>query len=499
MLIWLILIPLVVSALIGFAKLPGRPMAIASALLTTLLTVAALCQWETAPDKVAVEAFSLGLSLPLSRIMLVLTALVTLAAAIGLRAPSATAARSWSISMLLISAGATGAFVSENMLSFFAFHELALIPTFIMIGCYGRGDRRSISWTTTIYLGLASMVLLAGIIMLKYALALPDYDFASIATAIQGADFSNSGDYLRLVGLLLLIGFGALVSLFPLHSWAARAYASAPTPVAMLHAGVLKKFGLYGLFTIASLLGPANEYVFGPWLNYLLICLLGNVLIVGFVTMDKGRLDDMLGNSSVMHMGYLFLGFAAYIAYQPLHLELAFSGAALLMLAHGLGIGLLFLLTGQIEAQTRTLELDSMGGLGSKLPLLGFLFGLAAMASIGLPLLASFPGEFAIFVSCFQGVEFGSSAAMSCPASCIGTLFGGVGPVQVAAICAMWGLVIGAIYMLRAFRNIFTGPVAMASVRATKLSCCDIVAAVILAAALIFFGIFPQVGLQLVG
>ncbi len=503
MLIWLILTPLIISALIGFAKAPGRPMAIASAGVSALLTIFALCQWESAPEKVSVDALSLSLELPLSRIMLVLTSLVTLAAAIGLRAPNAQAERSWSISMLMISAGATGAFVSSNMLAFFAFHELALIPTFIMIGCYGRGDRRIISWTTTIYLGLASMVLLAGIVMLRTGLMIADYDFASLEVAVKRLQYApefyaSQKAYLSTAGLLLLVGFGSLVSLFPFHSWAAPAYASAPTPVAMLHAGVLKKFGLYGLFTIASFLGPVNELLFGAWLPYLLVCLLGNVLWVGYVTMNKGRLDDMLGNSSVMHMGYLFLAFAAYVAYMPQSLELAFNGAALLMLAHGLGIGLLFLLTGQIEAQTRTLELDSMGGLGKKLPVLGFLFGLAAMASIGLPLLASFPGEFAIFVSCFQGVQWGASADC-CPASCIGNLFGGVGPVQVAAILAMWGLVIGAIYMLRAFRQIFAGPVAMASVRATQLSCYDLVAASLLAASLVFFGIFPQYALQLLG
>ncbi len=497
MLICLILVPIIASALIGFMRLPGRPLAIASALISALLTIVVL----TGSPQPDTSSLQLTLDLPLSRIMLVLTALVTLAAAIGLRAPDAQASRSWSISMLLISAGATGAFMSDNMISFFAFHELALIPTFIMIGCYGRGDRRTISWTATIYLGLASMVLLAGIILLTYALNLPDFNFSSIAPAVAAGTISvteNAG-LLSIAGLLLLIGFGTLVSLFPFHSWAGPAYASAPTPVAMMHAGVLKKFGLYGLFTIASALGGMNAYIFQPWLPYLLFCLLGNVLWVGYVTVNKGRLDDMLGNSSVMHMGYLFLGFAAYIAYAPQHLELAFNGAALLMLGHGLTIGLLFLLTGQIEAQTRTLELDSMGGLGTKLPKLGFLFGLAGMASIGLPLLANFPGEFAIFMSCFQDAALGCSEGGACPFSWVGVLFGGVGPVQVAAILAMWGLVIGAVYMLRAFRRVFKGEVAMASERATSLSCYDIVAAAILAAALVFFGIFPQIGISLLG
>ncbi len=499
MLIWLILVPIIASALIGFLRFPGRATAIASAGISLLLTLAALCLWSSNPDAVINNYFELTLALPLSSVMIILSALVTMAAAIGLRAPDAGAARSWAISTLLISAGATGAFVSDNIIGFFALHELALIPTFIMIGVYGRGDRRTISWNMVVYLGLASMVLLAGLIMLCSEFG---YNFSTLGDRVPNimeyAVAENPG-YFALMGALLLIGFGTLVSLFPFHSWAGPAYASAPTPVAMLHAGVLKKFGLYGLFTIAALLGPVNEVMFEPHIKWLLLALLGNVLWVGYVTVSKGRLDEMLGNSSVMHMGYLFLAFAAYISYMPGNLELAFNGAAILMLGHGLTIALLFLLTGQIESQTRTLELDSMGGLGSKLPALGFLFGLGAMASIGLPLLANFPGEFAVFMSCFQDAPLGVTECSCCPFSWIGAMFGGVGAVQVAAICAMWGLVIGAVYMLRAFRRIFAGPVAMASVRATSLSCYDIIAAGILAAALVLFGIYPSLIVSLIG
>lgn len=491
MLIWLILIPAIAAALIGLARLPGRPIAILSASLTFLISICAISSGDSASS--VESAFQFTLDLPLSPVMVLLTAIVTLAATIGMRAPDAAAERSWSVSTLLISCGAMGAFLSNNIIAFYAFHELALIPTFIMIGCYGRGDRRSISWTATLYLGLASMVLLIGILLLQNA--------TGAQTFTQLADVFSQGnvpDVSSTVGALLLIGFGTLVSLFPFHSWAGPAYASAPTPIAMMHAGVLKKFGLYGLFTLASIFGPACLPIFGDWLNLLLLCILGNVLWVGYVTMNKTRLDDMLGNSSVMHMGFIFLGFAAYIAVGGDN-ELAFTGAALLMLAHGLSIALLFLLNGQIEAQTGTLELDSMGGLGSKLPKLGFLFGLAAMSSIGLPLLANFPGEFSIFASCFQGITLGECSPSYCPFSCIGYLFGGVGPVQVAAILSMWGLVIGAVYMLRAFRLVFQGEVALGSTRASKMSCSDLISAGILAAALILFGIAPQLIINLIG
>ncbi len=493
MLIWFILVPILAAALIGLLKTPGRATAIVSASITLVLGIMAvltytgcssdglLCAWDVWGG----SRLQLTLDLPLSRIMLLLTVIVTFAAALGLKAPDKEAERSWAISTLLISAGATGAFISDSIVAFYGFHELALIPTFIMIGCYGRGDRRSIAWTATLYLGLASMVLLAGLVLLCAQMGA--WRFSSMKAAVEMGVLPSSP---CLIAGLLLAGFGTLVSLFPFHTWAAPAYASAPAPIAMLHAGVLKKFGLYGLFTLAFLFGPKCAELFGGWNNILLVLLLGNILWVGYVTICQTRLDDLLGNSSVMHMGYIFLAFAAYIASQGSN-DLAMNGAAALMLAHGLTIALLFLLAGQIEKQTRTLELDSMGGLAKKLPLLGFLFGLGCMASIGLPLLANFVGEFTIFVSCFNGWA-PAEPAFCCPTlSAISGWFGGVGPVQLATLFALWGLVISAVYMLRAFRRIFEADLTVATERATKLTFSDMAAAIFLAFFIVLFGLLP--------
>ena len=492
MLIWLILVPVIAAALIGLAKAPGRATALASATFTLIMGLWAVISTTVCPDCASCACWStfagndlqFTLDLPLSRIMLTLSVLVTFGAILVLKAPNKDAERSWSISALLLSTGAIGAFLSDNIISFYAFHELALIPTFVMIGYYGRGDRRTVAWTATVYLGLASMVLLAGLLLLCSQMEAWSFTAmkAAVAAGVVPTGCMTAG--------LLLIGFGTLVSLFPFHSWAAPAYASAPTPIAMLHAGVLKKFGLYGLFTLAWAFGPACADFFGCWNNVLLVLLLGNVLWVGYVTVAQTRLDDMLGNSSVMHMGYIFLAFAAYVAMGGNN-ELAFKGAAVLMLAHGLTIALLFLLNGQIESQTRTLELDSMGGLANKLPWLGFTFGLAGMASIGLPLLANFAGEFTVFVSCFQGWSWGEPQFECGMLNTISGWFGGLGPVQLATVFALWGLVISAVYMLRAFRRIFEGETGPASERATGPSCTDKLAAALLALFTVIFGIFP--------
>ncbi|MFR7733331.1 MAG: proton-conducting transporter membrane subunit [Collinsella sp.] len=153
----------------------------------------------------------------------------------------------------------------------------------------------------------------------------------------------------------------------------------------------------------------------------LLVLLVCNVIWVGYVTVNQKRLDLLLGNSSVMHMGYIFLAFAALIVSGSAEANpWAVKGAALLMLAHGLSIALLFMLCGQIEKQTGTLEINSLGGLGTRLPRMAFVFGLAGMASIGLPGLANFPGEFMVFFSGFAGFE------------------NGFGPVQIATILCLW-------------------------------------------------------------
>ncbi len=494
MLIWLILLPVFAALLIGFLRLPGRAVALVCSVLSLVLAVTLLIGEQTADDVSWLSQFcgwdtQFSLTLPLSQVMLLLTEVVTLAAVAGMKAPDPQAERSWSISTLLISAGATGAFLSDNVISFFAFHELALIPTFVMIGFYGRGERRTIAWRMTIYLGLASMVLLVGLLLLCAQMGTNSFSMMHVLASMGRFPVSSCA-----VAGLLLMGFGTMVSLFPFHSWAAPAYASAPTPIAMMHAGVLKKFGLYGLLLMAWVFGSRSVAFFGCWTNVLLVLLLGNVLWVGCVTMAQNRLDSMLGNSSVMHMGYIFLGIAAFILSGASNI-LAFYGAGTLMLAHGLSIALLFLLTGQIESRTKTLEFSALGGLAPKQPALGFFFALAGLASIGLPLLANFVGEFSIFMSCFQGWGPGGAEQDFCFdwLEELSELLGGAGPVQLTVLFALWGLVISAIYMLRAIRRVFTGATTAVCERATqKLSFADLFAAVFLSALLLLFGIAPN-------
>lgn len=473
----LILIPLIAALAIFFGA-PARLSALIAAVINLGLGVYAAiapnCDcWDFSLVVMDKPAITLGLGLidGMSVVMVLLSVIVTLAAVLSGKAPEGREKLYFS-SSLLIAAGALGAFLSTDLFFFYAFHELALIPTFLMIGMLGRGDRKAIAWKVTIYLALGSIVLLAGLIWLVAA-AGGSYSFEALAAAAPGVPADTQTG----IAVLLLIGFGTLISLFPFHSWAAPAYASAPAPTAMLHAGVLKKFGLYGLLRVGSEFLPAGMQALVPWL---VVLLLGNILWVGLVTINQRRIDLMLGYSSVMHMGYIFLAIAALAASGGAN-ELAKPAAVILMFAHGVSIALLFGLADSIDRRTQTLQFEELGGMAKPAPALAFLFGLGIMASIGLPGLANFSGELLVFLSGFADYD---------PAE-------GFGIIQIATILALWGVVISAVYGLRAFRHSFQGPTVPSTEAVSDMHWCERIAPVFLAAVLLAVGVYPNLLLNL--
>ncbi len=438
MLVLLILVPIVAAAAILLGA-PTRQTANGAAWLNLLLTLGAIMGYHSTPGgfqetfKVAILPewrlqFFLGVD-GLSLVMLLLTAIVTVAALWVAPAVQGNE-RAYFASLLFISAGAIGAFTSLDLFFFYAFHEMALVPTFLLIGIWGTGDRQAAAWKITVYLAVGSFILLLGLLGLYLSFPVDMRTF-DITVLYQQAAHIAPGSR-NAIYLALLVGFGILISLFPFHTWAPAAYASAPTPATMLHAGVLKKFGLYGLIRIALPLLPdsARHYA-----GLLLILLVGNIIYVGLAAIGQKRLDMMLGYSSVMHMGYIFLGIASFNI-------IGATGAALLMFAHGLSIAALFAISGQVRERTGTLAFAELGGLARPMPVLGFIFGLAAFASIGLPGFANFASEIMVFFGAFAN---GTAHPYS--------------HHQIAVVCALWGLVISAVYMLRGYRAVFHGEI----------------------------------------
>jgi NADH-quinone oxidoreductase subunit M len=335
------------------------------------------------------------------------------------------------ILLLLMAGGILGAFASLDLFFFYFFHELALVPTFIMIGVWGRGEQKNYaSFQITLYLSIGALIALIGLIALYLQPGAHTFDIPKLVQHFHGNPISQSAQHF--IFPLLLFGFGILVSLWPFHTWAPLGYGSAPAATAMLHAGVLKKFGLYGLIRIALPLLPDEARTWMPMLAWL--CL-GNLVYCGWVAMRQKNLNWLIGYSSVAHMGFVFLGIASFNL-------LGITGAVLVMIAHGFLAALTFGLSGYIYQQTGTLEMDQLGGLLRRLPFIGAALMMAAFAGCGLPGFANFVGEITVLFGAWSASDLGEWKSF-----------------RLVTVLACWGaLVIGAIYMLRAVRNILHGP-----------------------------------------
>ena len=480
MLLFLVLCP-IIAAIAIIAGAPARLTALVAAISNLFVTLALLSRFDRVAagfqfvSSFLVSAdwqihFAFGID-GLSLLMLLLATIVTVAA-VWFTGKIDNYERAFYACLLLISGGAIGAFASIDLFFFYAFHELALIPTFLLIGIWGTGDRSVAAWKITIYLTLGSFVLLIGLILLYQSLPATTRTFDIRELQAATAAHAIAAPTQRHIYLLLLIGFGVLISLFPFHSWAPEAYASAPAPAAMLHAGVLKKFGLYGLLRLAIPMLPDGAHY---WMYLLVILLLGNIIYIGLVTIAQKQLDWMLGYSSVMHMGYIFLGIASANI-------LGTTGAAALIFAHGLSIALLFAVAGQIRNRTGTLLFDDLGGLAKVMPFAGLAFGFAAFAAIGLPGFANFASEILIF---FGAIRNGWEMQRF-------HIF------QIATVLALWGIVISTVYMLRAYRSTFMGTINERWGKLVDLGTGLRLPVVLLVAGLIWFGFFPQTLVRMV-
>ncbi len=424
-----------------------------------------------------------GISLPLY----MLAGFVGLAA--GLYAIQSAAERltTYLALLLVMQAGLMGVFSSTDIFYFYFFHELALIPTFIMVGVWGGRDRGYAAMKMTIYLTLGAMISLIGLIALYSKSGTETFDIIALREHLM-ADPIRITTQRSLFGVLMF-GFGILVSLWPFHTWAPLGYGAAPSSASMLHAGVLKKFGLYGMIQFVLPLLPMGGLaavtipttyiphfllpvawqggITTNWIVVLaLLAVVGNILIVGLVTMAQRDLKQMIGYSSVMHMGYAFLGIATLST-------AGLGGVVFLMVAHGLSVALLFLLSTSVYHRTQTFDFDEMGGLAQKAPVLAAYFVAAMLASIGLPGFGNFWGELTIFVAAW-------------PFS------------KVYTVIAVSGVVISAIYGLRAAAKVFFGQPSesFAKVAAEKpvtdLNWGERIPALILLAALLVIGFAPK-------
>lgn len=471
--------PLVFAFATLWAGKLGRPaVQIVSVTGFAIPTILALIAWVAYSPDVAggydfvtrhntgLEAVGISLHLGLNGVALplfVMAAVVGLAAGLYAAQSQAENLSRYLFCLLIMQGGLMGVFASIDVFFFYFFHELALIPTFVMVGVWGGRDRGYAAMKMTIYLTLGAMLSLAGLIALYVKSGANSFDLITLKAHLVDAPLGETVSNYAFG--LLLFGFGILVSLWPLHTWAPLGYGAAPSSAAMLHAGVLKKFGLYGLIQIAVPLIPNGV---GQWENWIIWLALGNVVIIGLVTMAQRDLKQMLGYSSVMHMGYAFLGIAAMSV-------IGVSGAVIMMVAHGLTVALLFMLSTMIHHRTQTFEMEEMGGLSKKAPVLSAFFVCGMMASIALPGpgLANFWGEFGIFVSLWQYKPW-------------------------VLVVAASGIIISAIYALRAIARVFFGNESedfqevQKEHKVSDMTWAERIPALILIVVLFFIGFFPK-------
>jgi NADH-quinone oxidoreductase subunit M len=332
------------------------------------------------------------------------------------------------ILFLALTSGISGTFCSTDLFFFYFFYELAVIPMYLLIGIYGSlpagKHGRTKEYATmklTLYLTAGAVLALIGLLTIYYAGG-KTMDIPTLQAKLQ-----MDGATQKWVFPLLLFGFGFLASLFPFHTWSPIGYAAAPTAASMMHAGVLKKLGAYGIIRLALPLLPQGAQV---WMNLLAILCIFNILYAGLTALTQKDWKFVIGYSSVSHMGYVMLGIATLNV-------VGVSGAVLLMFAHGVMAALTFSLIGFFYHQTHNRDVTALSGLARKIPFIGVCMVMAAMASSGLPGFANFASEVMVF---------------------IGAWHQGSVVFRIATICAVWGIVVTATYLLWAVRTSFFGP-----------------------------------------
>ena len=328
------------------------------------------------------------------------------------------------ISLILLTSGVFGFFISLDLFVIFLFFELAVIPMYLLIGIWGSGKKEYSAMKLTLMLMGASAVLLVGIFAIYFN---SNYQGQHTFNIIEIAKSGLPVAVQLWAFPLVFIGFGVIGALFPFHTWSPDGHSSAPTAVSMLHAGVLMKLGGYGCLKVAIGLMPAGV---NEWVTVFLVLTATGVIYGAFATILQKDLKYINAYSSVSHCGLVL--FAILMLNQT-----AINGAVLQMISHGLMTALFFALIGMLYGRTKTRIVDEMGGLMKVMPFLSVCYVIAGLASLGLPGLSGFVAEMTIFVGSFQHTD---------------TFH------RVITIIAVSSIVVTAVYILRVIGTLLQGP-----------------------------------------
>ncbi len=328
------------------------------------------------------------------------------------------------ICLLVLESGMIGVFCALDLVLFYVFWEVMLIPMYFLIGIWGGNNRIYAAVKFILYTMAGSLLMLLAIIYLFFAGGGTTFDLVQITQALTNGTLQLSRSEEFWLFMAFLLAFAIKVPLFPLHTWLPDAHVEAPTAGSVILAGVLLKMGTYGLLRFCLPLFPAAAVAAAPYLSVL--ALIG-ILYGALVAMVQPDLKKLVAYSSVSHMGLVVLGIFAFTAQ-------GLTGSTVQMLNHGLSTGALFLLVGMIYERRHTRMISDFGGLAHANPVLASTFLIVTLSSIGLPGLNGFVGEILVLAGTFARNK------------------------SYAAVAAL-GMILGAVYMLWMYQRVFLGKV----------------------------------------
>lgn len=395
-----------------------------------------------------------GLSLPL----VLLTALLGFVAVLV----------SWNINLrpreyfawlLLLVTSILGVFCSLDMLLFFLFWEIEVVPMYFLISLWGTGRREYSAMKYVIFTLLGSAAMLAGILTLYFTtgslsmLDIAETGLAPFASVVPVAA----------IFFLLLAGFAVKLPVFPLHTWLPDAHTDAPTAVSVMLAGALLKMGGYGMIRLCVTMFPDMARYYAPLLISLAVV---GVLYGAAVTLRQRDIKRLIAYSSISHMGYVLLGIFALT-------EVSLTGASLQMFSHGIVTGLLFAMAGLVMHNAHERDLDKLGGLARQMPVVAVVFSIGGLASLGLPTTSGFVAEFLVYVGSYSSLVFEG--------------------IRISTLLAVFGVVITAGYILWMLMRTFYGPVKEQFDGVADANALERVYMFILVIVIMLVGIYPAI------